>query len=146
MQTLFNSYWPKIKSCLIKRGLIPFIIYFASTFVFNYHIIISTKGKMSSLMTLKIFWGCGPVMLISWGYFTYHEFLQMKACYKTTEGQTCKRIWKTLRLYYSRAWNFLDSFLILGVPLLFLQEMARLYSYHVSFNTAELLFFELFIV
>ena len=81
MLALFDTYMPEIKSCLIKRGLIPFMIYFASTFVFNYYSTISKYSQMSYQMTNTIFWTFGPIMLLSWAYFTYHEFLQMKSCF-----------------------------------------------------------------
>ena len=36
IQALFHSYWPEIRWCIVTRGLIPFIVYFLSTYIFNY--------------------------------------------------------------------------------------------------------------
>ena len=78
---------------------------------------------MGYLMTENVFWSCGSIMILSWAYFTYMEVLQFRSILGSTHGNCIVRFCKTLFSYYRHPWNILDSFLILSVPVLFLQEL-----------------------
>ena len=138
MQVLFQSYWPEIQRCIILRGLIPFIVYFLSTFIFNYYSVYSSYNQIGHKMTKEIFWTVGPVMFFSWLYFTYMEILQINAAYQKVKEQdeesekndkhpSGNRICRTIVLYYSRIWNFLDTFLIFSLVCLTATETYKLY-------------------
>lgn len=55
------------------------MVYFLSTYIFNYFSVASNAEQIGYMMTPKVFWSCGPIMVISWAYFSYMEYLQFKA-------------------------------------------------------------------
>ena len=78
MRALFNEYFPGCRTAIIKRGLIPFLVYFTTTFIFNYFQVKSKENLMGYEMSTKVFWTCSPFMALGWVYYTFHEFLQFK--------------------------------------------------------------------
>ena len=128
---LFKTNWRKTRRYIIIHGLIPFTVYFFSCLLYTEYVASCEEGRCQLNLDQKVIAILGIPMVLMWLYFTYFEIVQFYGVWKSVSIEVkkkkgcCRRLKMSLSGHYSRWWNYIDTYLMLQVPLILVFSIAQ---------------------
>ena len=125
IQALFKTYWPAARSEIIKKGLLPFLVYFFSVTLFNYKVTVSELGRQGIGISAEVLAFCGPLIISGWAYFMYQEFFKLREHWRDQDRNLPlhKRIKGMLVSNFSSWFSFFDFLLQITIPWLYMTQL-----------------------
>lgn len=145
LAALFKTNWSKTRRKIILPGLVPFAVYFLASLLYTDYVSSCEYGRCQINLTSNIILSVGSVLMLLWSYFSYLEILQLVGAWKSlpqTKERTgcCQNVMLTLKKHYSRRWNYIDSYLMVQVPVIYLVSV--LHHLEVAFLSQRILIWQ----
>lgn len=81
LAALFRSHWPKTRWIIIKRGLLPFSLYFITSLIFTVGYASVTVDTVGTGLNETFVFAVGIPNVLGWIYFTFYEISSMKGAW-----------------------------------------------------------------